>query len=246
MAFGKRGLSAVLVAVGATAFCWVLLLAMSAEPGGAQTGGTTGTASANRSDEGCSDPRSITTFTGSEDQVTDEFRVTGDRFRIGFDTTAIDDGEPDETLDLTVRNANGEVEDTISVSEAGSGSEIISAGPGRFSLEIEAGDVEYDVTVEDCTGGGGDGGGNRIGGTTRARNDNANRRQYDDDNRQYDDNRRNRVTTVEEQTVIIRTIPAKPLPPTGGLPVYVMVGGSILAGAVLLVGRLAARRGRHG
>ena len=72
------------------------------------------------------------------------------------------------------------------------------------------------------------------------------RAQNDDDNRQYDDdNRKNRVIIVEEQTVIIRTIPAKPLPPTGGLQVYVMVGVSILVGAGLLAGRLAARRGRH-
>jgi hypothetical protein len=85
--------------------------------------------------------------------------------------------------------------------------------------------------------------------TTRAQNDDAIQSQYDDDDRQYDDddnnNRKNRVITVEEQTVIIRTIPAKPLPPTGGLQVYVMVGVSILVGAGLLAGRLAARRGRH-
>jgi hypothetical protein len=90
--------------------------------------------------------------------------------------------------------------------------------------------------------------------TNRAQNDDAIQSQYDDDdrqddddnNRQYDDdNRKNRVITVEEQTVIIRTIPAKPLPPTGGLQVYVMVGVSILVGAGLLAGRLAARRGRH-
>jgi hypothetical protein len=82
--------------------------------------------------------------------------------------------------------------------------------------------------------------GETTGVTTRAQNDDANQRQYDDNNK------KNRVVTVKEQTVIIRTIPAKPLPPTGGLPVYVMVGGSILAGTGLLAGRLAARRGRHG
>ena len=99
-------------------------------------------------------------------------------------------------------------------------------------------------------------GGGTTGFTIRAQNDDAIQSQYDDDdrqddddnNRQYDDddnNRKNRVITVEEQTVIIRTIPAKPLPPTGGLQVYVMVGVSILVGAGLLAGRLAARRGRH-
>ena len=227
MAFGIRGLSVVLAAVGVTVFCWMLLLA--AAPSGAQTiDGTTddmtSSTLANLNDDGsgedCSDPRSIATFTGSDDQITDEFRVTGDRFRIGFDTTAIDDGEPNETLDLTVRNANGEVEDTISVSEAGSGSEIISAGPGRFSLEIEAGDIEYDITVEDCV----------------------------EADRTTDDRTTGERTGRRDDTdITIIKIPDKPLPPTGGgLPVYVMVVGSILAGTGLLVGRLAARRGRHG
>ena len=43
-------------------------------------------------------------------------------------------------------------------------------------------------------------------------------------------------TPSREQTggVIRQTIPKKPLPPTGGLPVYAMVGGSILVGAGLL------------
>jgi hypothetical protein len=97
-------------------------------------------------------------------------------------------------------------------------------------------------------------GGGTTGFTIGAQNDDAiqvqddddDNRQYDDDIRQYDDDdQKNRVITVMEQTVIIRTIPAKPLPPTGGLQVYVMVGVSILVGAGLLAGRLAARRGRH-
>jgi hypothetical protein len=205
MAFGKRGLSVVRVAVGVTVFCWMLLLA--AAPSGAQT------------NEDCSDPRSIDTFTGSDDRITDEFRVTGDRFRIRFDTTTIDDDEQDETLDLTVRNADGGVEDTISISEAGSGSEIISAGPGRFSLEIEAGDIEYDVTVEDCVG-----------------------------NERTDRDRTTRERTVrrdDNSDITIINIPNKPLPPTGGLPVHLMVGGSVLAGAGLLALRFATQRGHH-
>lgn len=43
--------------------------------------------------------------------------------------------------------------------------------------------------------------------------------------------------------VIRSTVPNKPLPPTGGLPVYVMVTGSILAGTCLLGLGLVVRRG---
>ena len=126
MVFGERESGVVLMAVGVAVFCWVLLMAMSAEPSGAQTGGTTGV-------------------------------------------------------------------------------------------------------------------------TTRAQNDDDKQIQYDDKQIQYDDDiiRKNRVTIVEEQTVITRTIPDRPLPPTGGLPVYVMVGGSVLSGAGLLALRFATQRGHH-
>ena len=46
-----------------------------------------------------------------------------------------------------------------------------------------------------------------------------------------------------EPTVI--NIPNKPLPPTGGLPVYGMVAGSILAGASLLGLGVGIRRGQR-
>jgi len=130
--FGKRELSVVLVAVGVTVFCWVLLLAMSAEPTGAQTGGTTG----------------------------ETIRVQNDKNNRQYD--------------------------------------------GK------------------------------------------NNRQYDEYNRTViRNNQENRDITVEEQTVITSTIPGRPLPPTGGFLVYVMVAGSILAGAGLLALRFATQRGHH-
>ena len=230
--FGGKGSSVALLAVGVILSCWVVLLAMSADPTGARTGGTTGDttgfASADQYldddfEEGCTDPRTIETFSGSEDRITDQFEVTGDTFRITYETTVSDPDAVDESLDVTVLDEDGAVIDSFFVSESGSGSETILAGPGTFSLEIEAGDIDYEITVEDCTGDGDDNGG--------------------DDN--GDDDKRDRVV-VEEQTVIIRTIPRKPLPPTGGLPVYFMVAGSILAGASLLGVRIAKQRGRQG
>jgi hypothetical protein len=47
-----------------------------------------------------------------------------------------------------------------------------------------------------------------------------------------------------EPTVI--NIPNKPLPPTGGLPVYGMVAGSILAGVGLFGLGIGIRRGQRG
>lgn len=52
--------------------------------------------------------------------------------------------------------------------------------------------------------------------------------------------------STPENGVIRRTIPKKPLPPTGGLPVYVMVAGSVLAGTGLLGLGFVIRRGRRG
>ena len=95
--------------------------------------------------------------------------------------------------------------------------------------------------------------GGTTGETIRVQND-KNNRQYDDkNNRQYDEynrtvirnNQESRDITVEEQTVITSTIPGRPLPPTGGFLVYVMVAGSILAGAGLLALRFATQRGHH-
>lgn len=54
------------------------------------------------------------------------------------------------------------------------------------------------------------------------------------------------VPSTPENSVIRRTIPKKPLPPTGGLPVYVMVSGSVLAGAGLLGLGIVVRRGSRG
>ena len=55
--------------------------------------------------------------------------------------------------------------------------------------------------------------------------------------------RRNRA---RRDRVVRGTVPNKPLPPTGGLPVYPAVAGSVLAGASLLGLGLLIRRGPRG
>jgi hypothetical protein len=146
--FGRSELSVVLLAVGVTVFCWVLLLAMSAEPTGAQTGGTTG-----------------------------------------------------ETIRVQNDNNNRQYDDNNN---------------------------------------------RKFGDKNNRKFDDNNNRQYDEYNRTVTrNNQENRDITVEEQTVITSTIPGRPLPPTGGFLVYVMVAGSILAGAGLLALRFATQRGHH-
>ena len=55
--------------------------------------------------------------------------------------------------------------------------------------------------------------------------------------------RRNRA---RRDRVIRGTVPNKPLPPTGGLPIYPAVAGSVLAGVSLLGLGLLSRRGSRG
>lgn len=69
-----------------------------------------------------------------------------------------------------------------------------------------------------------------------------------DQNNQVDEASQNDVSTPERtrrerrDRVMRNTIPRKPLPPTGGLPVYLMVSGTVLAGTGLVGLGLVIRR----
>lgn len=224
MDIGRKVVGIVLLVLVVTIFCWSLLL--SAGPTGAQTPGdttsdTTGDAQrqANQSDEGCSNPQVVETFSGTENQRTPQFQITGSTFRLSYDVEVTDpNGFP--VLDAEVLDDSGQPIGEGFLTFEDDGSQNILAGPGTFSLEISADGVEYTVTVEDCGGndrttGGGDGSGGNVGITERRNGD------------------------------VIINVPEKPLPPTGGLPVSLMVGGFILAGAGLLAWSFAAQRGRQ-
>ena len=237
MVLDKRGSSVVLVAVGVTVLCWVLLLVEA--PAGAQTQtpeGTTGGANqysqaqAEQSDEGCSNPLVVETFSGSNSQITSPFEITGNTFRLTLEAEPVRQGEHasifiqsfEETEgnvpfgNLDVNPVEGQVTQTANVLE----------GPGTFNLEIEANNTRYEITVEDCGGRGGTTG----GGTT-------------EETPQRRDGKR---IEVEDGSVTIINIPGKPLPPTGGgLPVHVMVVGCVLAGAGLFGLGLAVRGGQR-
>jgi len=232
---GKGESSVLLVAVGVTVFCWVLLLVEAPSVAQTQTPGETtgGTnqysqAQAEQSDEGCSNPLVVETFSGSNSQITSPFEIAGNTFRLTLEAEPVRQGEHasifiesfEETEgnvpfgNLDVNPVEGPVTQTANVLE----------GPGTFNLEIEANNTRYEITVEDCGGRGGTTGGGTTEGTTQRR-----------------DGKR---IEVEDGGVTIINIPSKPLPPTGGgLPVRVMVVGCVLAGAGLFGLGLAVRGG---
>jgi hypothetical protein len=235
---GKRASSVVLVAVGVTVFCWVLLLAEAPSGAQAQTpGGTTGgtnqhgQAQAEQSDEGCSNSLVVETFSGSNSQITSPFEITGNTFRLTLEAEPVRQGEHasifiesfEETEgnipfgNLDVNPVEGQVTQTANVLE----------GPGTFNLEIEANNTRYEITVEDCGGRGGTTGGGTTGGGTT------------EETTQRRDGKR---VEVKGGGVTIINIPSKPLPPTGGLPANVLVAGFVFAGAGLFGLGLAVRR----
>jgi hypothetical protein len=97
----------------------------------------------------CANPDNVRTFTGTQGQTTEPFRIRGDKFRIAFDTER--DG-PDPRLEVTVFEDGQPTGQSFVVRGDDSGSEIISLGPGTFQLEIQARNVDYDIDVDDCLG----------------------------------------------------------------------------------------------
>lgn len=82
--------------------------------------------------------------------TTRKFDIEGDKFRLTYKTTDLDkDGVP--LLDVTVLKGNKEVGGRV-IRDQSTEREIVNDAPGKFSLEILAGDLRYEITIEDCTG----------------------------------------------------------------------------------------------
>ena len=211
-------MSGVLLVVAAFVFSTVFYLwLLSTTPSDAQTGGgTTGTTA------GCPNPVTVEEFSGTEDRRTPEFEITGTAFRLTWDIVDIIDPNGSPSLEADVLDGSGRPIGEGFLAFEGDGSENILEGPGTFSLEIRASDVRYEIVVEDCTGTSQDGDTTMGPPTLQPSPTLGPRRKRD---------------------VIRETIPKKPLPPTGGLSVYVMVTDSILAGAGLLGLGTVIRRG---
>ena len=217
MVIGKREFSVVLLVFGAVISVYMALLA---NPTSAQNGGGGTTGGNTNQDEGCSNPEVVDTFSGTENQITPQFDITGNTFRLRYEITDLDEDPGFDSFSIRPIGENGiGVGQSVLVFEEGSGSENILEGPGAFSLEIDSEGFEYTVTVEDCVGSEQ----TTLQPTTPQQSQNG--------------------QSQNEPTII--NIPNKPLPPTGGLPVYGMVAGSIIAGAGLLGLGIGIRRGQR-
>ncbi len=179
------------------------------------------------------------TFPGTENRRTGEFEITGDTFRISHEARV---DNPDDFAAFStdvLDEGNGLVDFTLLLFEDDEDSSNVLEGPGTFRLEIGSENFEYVVTVEDCAG-------NEDGG-----NDNDNReptRSEPTTLRPPEPTRsklRPPLPKREPTDVVLETIPNKPLPPTGGLPISVVVAGFILTGAGLVALGLGMRRGRR-
>ena len=211
MVLGRRELS--MFFLGGAAI--VLYLVLLTTPSEAQLteARVTETDTINQTDRGCPNPRLVETFTGSDDDVTSTFRITGNAFRLSSEVDTFGQGPgQDATVRIDVVDQNGNVIETITIEDTGDDIvddvTIIPEGPGTFGLEIAANNANYSITVDDCIGTGRDR-------TTR------------------------RPPEVIEEII---NVPRKPLPPSGGLPVYGMVAGFILTGTGLLALGIGIRR----
>lgn len=125
--------------------------------------------------------------------------ITGDSFRLTYETTNADQsGLP--FLDVTVLDQAGKEVGGRVIFDEGVQREIVRASPGRFNITTTADDLEYTLTIEDCTGDGNPSGGPGGDGGSAADD------QYGNDG------------DPPDEDVIDETISDEPLPNTGGVP----------------------------
>ena len=139
MSLDRKGISVLLLVVGALVTFTVMLFTVPSE--------------AQQSNEGCANPREVRTFDGTQNQITPAFNITGNTFRLRYDVTDLDEDPGFDSLSIRPIAEDGiGVGDSVLVFDPGSGSKNILDGPGSFTLEIESEGFEYNVIVEDCTG----------------------------------------------------------------------------------------------
>ena len=192
-----------------------------------------------KANNGCPRAEVIDTVGPTErDLIIGPFNITGEWFRLTYETTDADDsGVP--FFDVTVLDeARKEVGGRV-IFDEGIVREIVVASPGRFTIEARAEDLKYKITAEDCTGrgnpgppsSGSGGGGATDDGRQPVPTDPVPRDQYKSD------------VDPPQDDVIDNTISDEPLPNTGGVPLLgLTVFGFICVFAAFALLRPAMRR----
>ncbi len=216
MVLSRRGLSAIFLAGAALVFYAALLLSTES---GAQTNGD------------CPGAQTVDTTTGTGNKQSPVFNITGTSFRITITVEATSQDPSLAGVTANVMREGGEFVTSFSKEGPGTESSIINAGPGRFFLDFNTANANYTVTTEDCTG--------TTGGVTSQDGEAT----FVDDIQEdvVVDVNRDRTPTRKQPTII--NIPKKPLPPSGGPPLYGVIASFILAGTGLLALGIGIRRG---
>jgi hypothetical protein len=118
-----------------------------AQAGGGSTGRTV-------QNSDCPGASKANTTTGNGNKQSPVFNVTGTSFRLKVDSTATSQDPQFAMVNIFVYPEGETVGfvGTFDVEEGRDDSSIINAGPGSFYLNILAANVDYMITVEDCTG----------------------------------------------------------------------------------------------
>ena len=215
-----------------------------------------------RQDGQCQGAEEIGTVGPTDRNVTVvEFRTDGDKFRLTYKITDLDDnGVP--LLDATVLDEDDDEVGGQIIREQGTETEIVTENPGTFTLEITAEDLTYEITVEDCTGKDQSSGNNGSNGNNRSNGNNGS----SGNNRSATTGQYGRGLGDDlgigndlglgdnpglgigqdagiPEDVITETIPNKPLPDTGGMPLFgLAVIGLACVGLGVAALRSAIRR----
>jgi hypothetical protein len=155
-----------------------------------------------------------------DDLIIGPFRITGERFRLTYETTDADEsGFP--FFDVTVLDEAGREVGGRVIFEEGTQREVVGGGPGSFTIEARSEDLKYEITAEDCTGGG-----NANDGGQPLPRDPVPEEQYQSD------------VDPPNEDVIDDTISDEPLPDTGGASLL----GSVAFGLICVFAAFALLR----
>jgi len=215
MGIGTTGSGKYGASLVALAGSLLILVLLSAAPAWAQDGD-------------CPGAEVVEEVNGNGNKQSPPFDIEGEFFRITYDVRST--GNPEFLFfDIVVEDEDDTPVAIISQEQEGEDSSFVNESPGQFSLDVASANAEYEITVEDCPGTADDGGG-------------ASEDQYsDDDTDAADDD----TDAADDDTddIVDDTVPDKPLPNTGGMPLLsLLLVGFALAGTGLSILRFGIRR----